>query len=45
MKFPLRLIPLAAQAQQAQQATAAQLDGFRKAFSACMEGKQYIAKF
>ena len=33
------------QAQQAQQATAAQMDGFRKAFSACMEGKQYIAKF
>lgn len=35
----------AGQAQQVQQATQAQLDGFKKAFSACMEGKYYIAKF
>lgn len=35
----------AAQSQQSQQATQAQIDGFKKAFSACMEGKQYIAKF
>jgi hypothetical protein len=34
-----------AQAQQAQQVTTSQMDAFRKAFSACMEGKQYIAKF
>jgi hypothetical protein len=35
----------AAQSQQSQQATQAQMDAFKKAFSACMEGKQYIAKF
>jgi len=34
-----------AQAQQAQQATQRQMDNFKKAFSACMEGKNYIAKF
>ena len=34
-----------AQGQQAQQATAAQMDGFKKAFCACMEGKKYIAKY
>lgn len=34
-----------AQAQQAQAATAGQMDAFKKAFSACMEGKNYIAKF
>ena len=33
------------QYQQSQQASEAQLQGFKKAFSACMEGKQYIAKF
>lgn len=36
---------VAAQSQQAQQATQAQMDAFKKAFSACLEGKQYIAKF
>jgi hypothetical protein len=36
---------VAAQTEQAQQATQAQIDGFKKAFSACMEGKNYIAKF
>jgi hypothetical protein len=35
----------AAQSQQAQQATQAQIDGFKKAFSACLEGKNYIAKY
>jgi hypothetical protein len=35
----------AAQSQQSQQATQAQMDAFKKAFSACMEGKNYIAKF
>jgi len=34
-----------AQARQAQQATQGQMDNFKKAFSACMEGKNYIAKF
>lgn len=34
-----------AQAEQAQQASEAQMGAFRKAFSACMEGKNYIAKF
>lgn len=34
-----------AQATQAQQVTQSQLDAFKKAFSACMEGKNYIAKF
>jgi hypothetical protein len=29
----------------AQEATQEQIDGFKKAFSACMEGKNYIAKF
>jgi len=33
------------QAQQSQQATQAQMDNFKKAFSACMEGKNYIAKY
>jgi hypothetical protein len=36
---------VAAQSQQAQQVTQSQMDGFKKAFSACMEGKNYIAKF
>ena len=35
---------IAAQSQQSQQATQVQIDGFKKAFSACMEGKDYIAK-
>jgi hypothetical protein len=35
----------AAQSQQTQQATQAQMDGFKKAFSACLEGKNYIAKY
>lgn len=35
----------AVQTVETQQATQAQIDGFKKAFSACMEGKQYIAKF
>jgi hypothetical protein len=35
---------VAAQTQQAQQATQQQLDDFKKAFSACLEGKNYIAK-
>ena len=34
-----------AQSQQAQQASQEQIDNFKKAFSACMEGKQYTAKF
>jgi hypothetical protein len=34
-----------AQGQQAQQATAAQMDNFKKAFCVCMEGKKYIAKY
>lgn len=34
-----------AQSQQTQQASQAQMDNFKKGFSACMEGKQYIAKF
>jgi hypothetical protein len=33
------------QSQAAQQSTAAQMDGFKKAFSACMEGKNYMVKF
>jgi hypothetical protein len=36
---------VADQSQQAQQASQAQIDNFKKAFSACMEGKQYTAKF
>jgi hypothetical protein len=34
-----------AQGQQAQQATAQQMEGFKKAFCACLEGKRYIAKY
>ena len=34
-----------AQGAQAQQATAAQMEGFKKAFCACLEGKKYIAKY
>ena len=30
---------------QAQAATAEQVDGFRKAFAACLEAKEYVAKF
>jgi hypothetical protein len=33
------------QASQAQQATAEQLENFKKAFSVCLEAKQYLAKF
>lgn len=33
------------QEQTQQAASQAQIDGFKKAFSACLEGKQYIAKF
>jgi hypothetical protein len=33
------------QGQQAQQYTQAQLDNFRKAFSACLEAKDYIVKY
>jgi hypothetical protein len=35
----------AAQSQQAQSATQGQLDNFKKAFSACLEAKNYVAKF
>lgn len=34
-----------AQGQQAQQATAQQMQNFKKAFCACLEGKKYIAKY
>jgi len=34
-----------AQGQQAQQATAAQLDNFKKAFSVCLEAKSYMVKY
>lgn len=34
-----------AQAQQTQQATQAQLDNFKKAFSACLESKKYLVKY
>lgn len=34
-----------AQGQQAQAATAQQLDNFKKAFSVCMEGKHYMVKY
>ncbi len=34
-----------AQGQQSQQASAAQIENFKKAFCACMEGKKYIAKY
>ncbi len=33
------------QSQQAQQATAEQIENFKKAFSVCLEGKQYMVKF
>jgi hypothetical protein len=33
------------QGQQAQQATAQQLDGFKKAFTVCLEAKKYMVKF
>ena len=33
------------QVQQAQAATAQQIDGFKKAFSACLESKKYTVKF
>lgn len=33
------------QGEQAQQASQAQIDNFRKAFSACLEGKEYIVKY
>ncbi len=36
---------VAVQTEQQQAATQGQIDGFKKAFSACMEGKNYIAKF
>jgi hypothetical protein len=36
---------VASASQQAQQSTQAQIDNFKKAFSACMEGKNYIAKY
>lgn len=35
----------AAQAEQREAATEEQLAGFRKAFGACLEGKQYSVKF
>ena len=34
-----------AQGQQAQAATAAQLDNFKKAFSVCLEAKGYMVKY
>jgi hypothetical protein len=34
-----------AQGQQRQQATAHQMENFRRAFTVCMEGKKYIARF
>jgi len=34
-----------AQGQQAQQASAQQIESFKKAFCACLEGKKYIAKY
>ena len=34
-----------AQGQQAQQATAAQMDNFKKAFSVCLEAKGYMVKY
>jgi hypothetical protein len=33
------------QSQQAQQATAEQIENFKKAFSVCLEGKKYLVKF
>jgi len=35
----------AQQSQQAQQATAEQIENFKKAFSVCLEGKKYLVKF
>jgi len=35
---------VASQTQQTQQATQTQIDNFKKAFTACLEGKNYIAK-
>ncbi len=35
----------AQQGQQAQQATAEQIENFKKAFSVCLEGKKYLVKF
>lgn len=35
---------LDAQAQQAQQASAGQMDNFKRAFGACLEGKKYMVK-
>ncbi len=34
-----------AQGQQSQQVSAQQIEGFKKAFCACLEGKKYIAKY
>ncbi|HQR44681.1 MAG TPA: YMGG-like glycine zipper-containing protein [Thermoanaerobaculia bacterium] len=34
-----------AQGQQAQQASAQQIDAFKRSFCACLEGKKYIAKY
>ena len=34
-----------AQSQQVQQATAQQIDNFKKAFTACLEGKKYMVKY
>jgi|OpeIllAssembly_1097287.scaffolds.fasta_scaffold32495_1 hypothetical protein len=34
-----------AQGQQAQKVTAQQMDNFKKAFSACLEGKKYLVKY
>jgi len=34
-----------AQGQQAQKATAQQMDNFKKAFSVCLEGKKYLVKY
>ncbi|MDX1379934.1 MAG: glycine zipper domain-containing protein [Xanthomonadales bacterium] len=36
---------VAAQSQQAQAASQAQIDNFKKAFSACLEAKDYVAKY
>lgn len=36
---------VAAQSQQTQQASASQMDNFRKAFSACLEAKKYLVKY
>jgi uncharacterized protein (DUF3084 family) len=34
-----------AQSQQAQQATAGQIENFKKAFSVCLEAKKYMVKY